>query len=77
MASPVPLARPEGDDLHFHDLHGTAATKFYIVEMTEREIVEIMAWEEKTVSKIIRRYVGRSAALKERTKKLDEARKRT
>ena len=51
-------------DLHFHDLRGTAATKFYIAGLSERVIAEIMGWEEEYVAKIIRRYVGRSAATK-------------
>jgi integrase len=49
-------------DLHFHDLRGTAATKFYVVGIPVRVIAEIMAWEEGTVERIIRRYVDRSAA---------------
>jgi integrase len=49
-------------DLHFHDLHGTAATKFYKAGLSERVIAEIMGWEEQSVSRIIRRYVGRAAA---------------
>jgi integrase len=49
-------------DLHFHDLRGTAVTKFYTANIPERVIAEIVGWEEDTVSKIIRRYVGRSAA---------------
>jgi integrase len=32
------LAWPNGVDLHFHDLRGTAATKFYLAELTVREI---------------------------------------
>ena len=51
-------------DLHFHDLRGTAATKFYVAGLSERVIAEIMGWEEDYVAKIIRRYVGRSAATK-------------
>jgi len=51
-------------DLHFHDLRGTAVTKFYIIGIPERVIAEIMAWEEEHVAKIIRRYVDRSAATK-------------
>ena len=51
-------------DLHFHDLRGTAATKFYVAGLCERVIAEIMGWEEDYVAKIIRRYVGRSAATK-------------
>ena len=40
---------------------------------TEREIAEIMSWEEESVSHIIRRYVGRNAAIKERIRRLDQA----
>lgn len=61
-------------DLHFNDLRGTAATKLYIAEFTMREIAETLAWEEESVEKIIRRYVGRAAAIKARIMKL-EARK--
>jgi hypothetical protein len=53
------------------DLRGTAATKFYIAGLTMREIVEMLAWEEESVEKIIRRYVGRSAAIKAMIKKLE------
>jgi hypothetical protein len=60
-------------DLHFNDLRGTAATKFYIAGFSMREIAETLAWEEESVEKIIRRYVGRSAAIKARIKKLNEA----
>nr|WP_287335787.1 tyrosine-type recombinase/integrase [Mesorhizobium sp.] len=70
-------AWPEGvPDLHFHDLRGTAATKFYINGLSEREIAEIMSWEEDNVSRIIRRYVGRAAALKDKIRRLNEARNR-
>jgi integrase len=68
-------AWPGGIDLHFHDLRGTAATKFYLAGMSEREIGEIMGWEEESVRKIIRRYVDRQAAIKDRIRKLNEARK--
>ncbi|RUV71007.1 MAG: site-specific integrase [Mesorhizobium sp.] len=70
-------AWPDGENLNFHDLRGTAATKFYIAGLTEREIAEIMGWEEEHVARIIRRYVSRTAALKERIRKLDQAKKRT
>lgn len=58
-------------DLHFNDLRGTAATKFYIADFTMREIAETLAWEEESVEKIIRRYVGRAAAIKARIRKLE------
>jgi hypothetical protein len=34
---------PSGRDLHFNDLSGTAATKFYIAGFTMREIAETLA----------------------------------
>jgi hypothetical protein len=40
-----------------------------------REIAEIMAWEEEHVERIIRRYVSHTAAIKERVRTLNEARK--
>jgi integrase len=51
-------------DLHFHDLRGTAATRFYVAGLSERVIAEIMGWSEAQVATIIRRYVDRSAATK-------------
>jgi integrase len=62
-------------DLHFHDLRGTAATKFYIGGLSVRVIAEVMAWEEEAVEKIIRRYVGRQAATKALIAQLNEARR--
>lgn len=64
-------------DLHFHDLRGTAATKFYNAGLDKRVIAEILGWEEAHVDKIIRRYVGRTAATEAVIRKLDEARART
>jgi len=61
-------------DLHFHDLRGTAATKFYVASVPERVIAEIMAWEEEHVSKIIRRYVDRTAATKALIRQINERR---
>jgi integrase len=62
-------------DLHFHDLRGTACTKFYVAGLDARVIAEIMGWEEKTVEKIIRRYVGRHAATQAVVERMREARK--
>jgi integrase len=61
-------------NLHFHDLRGTAVTRFYVVGLSERIIAEIMAWEEKHVAKIIRRYVSRTAATRATIKRLNEKR---
>jgi integrase len=66
------------DKLHFHDLRGTAATRFYIAGLSIRVIAEILAWEEDSVERIIRRYVARGAATKAAIRQLNEAaRKRT
>lgn len=62
-------------NLHFHDLRGTAATKFYIAGLKIRVIAEILAWSEEQVEKIIRRYVSRSAATKEAIRQLNAKRK--
>jgi integrase len=62
-------------DLHFHDLRGTAATKFYIAGLSIRVIAEILAWSEDQVERIIRRYVARAAATKEAIRQLNKARK--
>lgn len=62
-------------DLHFHDLRGTAATKFYVAGLPIRVIAEILAWSETQVEKIIRRYVARAAATKEAIRQLNQARR--
>jgi integrase len=62
-----------GSELHFHDLRGTAATKFYIAHLPLRAIAEILAWEEDRVSKIIRKYVDRAAATKALIMQLNKA----
>lgn len=59
-------------DLHFHDLRGSAATKFYVAGIPVRVIAEIMAWEENTVERIIRRYVDRSSATRAIIHQLNE-----
>jgi integrase len=64
-------------DLHFHDLRGTAATRFYIAGLPIRVIAEILAWSEDQVERIIRRYVARGAATKDAIRQLNEARRRT
>jgi integrase len=64
-------------DLHFHDLRGTAATRFYITGLSIRVIAEILAWSEDQVERIIRRYVARGAATKDAIRQLNGARKRT
>lgn len=58
--------------LHFHDLRGTAATRFYVAGLPERVIGEILGWEEANVSKIIRKYVDRTAAIKDVIRQLNK-----
>jgi integrase len=69
-------AKWDAKDLHFHDLRGTAATRFYVAGLSVRVIAEIMGWDEEAVEKIIRRYVGRGAATRATIAQLNEARKR-
>jgi integrase len=61
-------------NLHFHDLRGTAATRFYVAGLSERVIAEIMAWEEEHVARIIRRYVDRTAATRDILRELNKKR---
>lgn len=60
-----------GGELHFNDLRGTAATRFYVADIEIRVIAEVMGWEEEHVGKIIRKYVGRNAATKAFIAKFD------
>ena len=62
-------------DLHFHDLRGTAATKFYNANLPIRVIAEILAWSEDQVERIIRRYVARAAATKAAIAQLNQAKR--
>lgn len=68
-------AWPEGSDLNFNDLRGTAATKFYVAGFSVRDIAEMMGWEEDSVERIIKRYVSLTASLRDKIRRLDEARK--
>ncbi len=64
------------EDLHFHDLRGTAATRFYLANLELRAIAEIMGWSEKRVEDIIKRYVTKGALVQEQIRMLDEAARR-
>lgn len=70
-----------GWELHFHDARGTAATKFYLARSADgervfsiEEIAEILAWSVKRVEGIIKRYVTKDALLRDRIRRMDEAR---
>ncbi|MDD3446540.1 MAG: tyrosine-type recombinase/integrase, partial [Zavarzinia sp.] len=56
--------------LHFHDLRGTAATRFYLGDLKIREIAEIMTWSEDEVERLIDRYVKRDELLKDRIRRM-------
>lgn len=60
------------DKLHFHDLRGTAATKYYLAGLSIREIAEIMTWSEDDVEALINRYVKKDELLKDRIRRMDE-----
>jgi len=66
-------AWPDGKDLHFHDLRGTAATNFYRAGFTLREIADMMAWSEDRVERLIDRYVKRDEILRDRVRRLEKA----
>jgi len=59
-------------DLHFHDLRGTAATRFYRSGLTIREIAEVMGWSEDYVEGLIDRYVKRDELILDRIRRMDE-----
>lgn len=60
-----------GRDLHFHDLRGTFATRAHLAGLSNREIAELLAWDEDRVDRIIRRYVGRKAIAQGMIRKLN------
>src|SRR5262245_9189796 len=60
--------------LHFHDLRGTAATKFYLAGLSEHIIADLMGWEREHVAKIIARYVDRSAVIRAAIVQLNKSR---
>ncbi|HXS06278.1 MAG TPA: tyrosine-type recombinase/integrase [Rhizomicrobium sp.] len=61
-------------DLHFHDLRGTAATKFFIAGFSIREIAETLAWLEERVERLIDRYVKRDEIMLDRIRRLEKSR---
>jgi len=62
MFNNAKIAAGIGPELHFHDLRGTAATRFYTAGLPLRVIGEILGWTEASVDHIIRKYVDRAAA---------------
>ena len=58
--------------LRFHDLRGTAATKFFLAGFSIREIAELMTWGEADVEALINRYVRKDDLLKDCIRRLDQ-----
>lgn len=58
-------AKAAGVNKHFHDLRGTAATRFCQVrDMSDEEVADIMGWEPQRVRAIRKRYVDRERIAK-------------
>lgn len=70
-------AFPDARDLHFHDTRGTMATKLHAAGLTPTQIAHVMAWDEETVTRIIRRYVSRKAINADIIRKLNREQRRT
>lgn len=69
------LTEPTG--LHFHDSRGTFATMAFSSQIfSVAEIAEMLAWAEDKVERIINRYVRRDALLRDKIKRMDEARQK-
>ncbi|MDO8913392.1 MAG: helix-turn-helix domain-containing protein [Phenylobacterium sp.] len=62
------------DTLHFHDARGTFATKAYLAGFKPTEIAELLGWSADKVERIIDRYVNKNALLRDKIRRLDEAR---
>ncbi len=58
--------------LHFHDLRGTACTRFYAAGLTLRDIADIMGWSEESVQSMIDKYVSRDALDLDRIRRIEQ-----
>lgn len=52
-----------GVDKHFHDLRGTAATRFFAAGLSVAEVARIMGWREAEAERIADRYMDRRAVV--------------
>lgn len=57
--------------LHFHDLRGTAATRFYLSKLEFREIAQIVGWSETRVERMINTYVKRDEIMLDKIRRLE------
>jgi integrase len=76
-ASFIKAKKTAGVDKHFHDLRGTAATRFFLAGLQVREIAEIFTWSEDQVDRLISVYVKKDELLRDRIRRIDEAEART
>jgi integrase len=60
-------------DLHFHDMRGTAATRFYAAGLSGDEVADLMGWEREHVTRILNRYVSRAETTRKIIRKLNNA----
>lgn len=60
---------------HFHDLRGTAATRFCQVPLTDEEVADIMGWEPEKVRSIRKRYVDRERIARGIVERMEQAEK--
>lgn len=67
-------AKALGIERHLHDMRGTYATELMLAGFDDREIAEVLDWEEARVARIRRRYVDRSAIVKAGIRRLESAR---
>ena len=58
--------------LRFHDLRGTAATRFHRAGLSNRAIAEIMGWSEIQVDRMLDRYVKRDEIILDQIERLEE-----
>lgn len=63
--------KKSGLTLHFHDLRGTAATRFYRCHLEVREIATVVGWSETRVERMIDRYVKKDELMRDAIRRLE------
>jgi integrase len=58
-----PALDSSGVDKHFHDLRGTAATRFFAAGLSVSEVARIMGWREAEAERIADRYMDRRSVV--------------
>ncbi|MEL6363893.1 MAG: tyrosine-type recombinase/integrase [Pseudomonadota bacterium] len=64
--------RAAGVEKNFHDLRGTAATRFLASGLSYAETGRIFGWSERFVERIAKRYVARDALAKQLVERLSK-----